>query len=199
MQNHAETLASLLGAFMRRAASIPENAASSDHRCQKIASDIMRIIQHGSTSGPFKIERRGRKRTHDKAWAWDCLLAMAIESPDGLPHKQLIMANRLRGCFEHAARPVPGDTWLNKVVGEFYRSSNRMAEDAILRFRRSPDLQATFANQEEYVAWDRARIMLDRQWHESLLLQEKYATPQEYIAQRSFSRNSRIFADDPRP
>ncbi len=184
MSKEAETLSGLLAAFMRRLSVTPENASALDGVSNKICAEIINLIRSGAAAKPVKVERRGRKPSHDLGWANACLLSMALESPDGLPFKQRILVDRLRGCFERSGRAIPGDSWLSQTVGAFYRSSNALAHDAIVRFRASADLQQLFQTEHEYVAWDRARIMLERQWHDNPSLQERYGTPQAYIIER---------------
>lgn len=192
----AQRLAFLLGSVVRRASQVSEDCLTTDPRLLKITEDIVRLFRLPAVAERVRIDRRGRPRKHDAKWARDVLIALAIESPDGLPFIQKTLVDRLRLAFEDDGREVPGDTWLAKHVGDFYRSANMIEINARQQFRQSSDLQSAFHSEAAFVAFRKTRTMLERQWFESTALQLMHPTPQHYIDSRAMSGNLRTFEDE---
>lgn len=146
-------IATIIGGLARRALEIPAEKLPEDPHSLKLAEDFLELVGLDNRASPVRIDRRGRPRTHDMEFAKIALAGLAMASPDGLPARQWILAGRLRARFEEAGKPVPGNTWLSKVTGQFYASFNRMVHDAMSRYRGSADLQKTFGTEEAYVEY----------------------------------------------
>ena len=186
-----QSVAIAIGTIALRSLEIPQERIGNDPRILKAAEDLLKLLAVPDRPAGARIDRRGRPRTHDMGFARDAMIAMAIESPDGLPSRQSIFSARLRDRFIEAGKPEPGSTWLSKAVGGFYQSCNRLTLEAIDRFRASDDLQRTFGSEAAFVAWSKRCLMLERQWHESVELQQRFDTPQAYITHRAKAANLR--------
>jgi hypothetical protein len=174
-----------IGGLARRAVDLPQESLASDPRALKLAENVLTLLGVDDRCQSVRIDRRGRPRTHDMEFAQVCLLEMAIESPDGLPSKQWRLAARLRDRIAEAGKPLPGDTWLSKVVGQFYASVNRLTREAISHYRASEDLQRTFGDEAAYVAWRKACELAERRWRASIELQEHFTSLHDYVRHRA--------------
>lgn len=190
-----QAVAAAIGKIARRAIEIPEARLTFDHAALRAADELIEALGCNARA-PIAIDRRGRPRRHDEGWARDCLIAMTIESPDGLPPIQAALVDRLADRFLEAGKPVPGLTWLRKVVGAFYQSCNRLTIEARRRYRESVELQLTFETEQAYISWRKRRLMLEARWYESAELQASFESPHDYIESRLPARNLRLFAAD---
>lgn len=100
----AQEVALLFLSIVRRVTEIPTDAAISDARLLALAEDFLKLLKRSHMPSAH-IERRGRPRTHDVKWANDCLIAMAIESPDGLASFSLAKMFMLPSQYEKQTLP----------------------------------------------------------------------------------------------
>lgn len=178
-------LAVAIGSLARRAVDLPQESLPSDPRALKLAENVLSLLGVDDRCSAVRIDRRGRPRTHDMEFAQVCLLEIAIESPDGLPSKQWRLAARLRDRIAEAGKPLPGNTWLGKVVGQFYASVNRLTREAISHYRASEDLQKAFNDEASYVAWRKICELAERQWRASIELQVQFTSLPDYVRHRA--------------
>jgi hypothetical protein len=178
-------LAVAIGGLARRAIDLPEQTLPTDPRALKLAENVLSLLGVDDRCSPVRIDRRGRPRTHDMDFAQACLREMAIESPNGLPARQWRLGARLRDRIAEAGKPIPGETWISKVVGRFYALVNRLMREAISHYRSSEDLQNTFGDEAAYVAWRRICDLAEQHWRASIELQEQFTSLHHYMRHRA--------------
>src|SRR4051794_21121860 len=97
-------------------------AAAPDGDRGRLAAEVVGILSNLlPKTGPLpRTGKRGRRRVYDREWALSHLVEILSTDPDGLASPQSLFIDRLRSRFADHGRPVPGETWLKKTVGEFY-------------------------------------------------------------------------------
>ncbi|MFT3673553.1 hypothetical protein [Aestuariivirga sp.] len=179
-ESDAAQLALALAEFIERYRRIKLGRASEDAGCLRIANHLIKIVKR--TAEKKSKSPAGRKPTHDRQWCRSALLDIMTRDPDGLPPVQASMVEMLRLRLEHDGRPMPGDTWLKKIVSEFYAEARLFEEDAIEKFKRSKALHRTFDGDfSKFLAFRRSRLGMDEEWRRSPEMQKKYPTKEAYI------------------
>lgn len=125
--------------------------------------------------------RRGPKIRHDRDWAMNRLLEFAIEDPDGLPAKQTDLVERLRIAFEMHQPTVPGETWLKRVVCEFYRRAEAQDRELGEKYRKSPEIWSLFPTEKEFIFRSRIELRFEEQWWREKALRQRFLTASDYV------------------
>lgn len=124
--------------------------------------------------------KRGPKR---EGWDWARARLIALaKSPDGLPDSQAKLINWLGNQFGESGVDVPSGSKLKRMVSEFYGWQAVLDEAAGIRYRASPDLQAAFESEEEYLQWKQLQDRLAQKFLHDAKLQKKFGTPDRYLA-----------------
>lgn len=157
----AGQFAEALAAFVRVQAGLRLDDVAADPRCRQFAGQLLDHLQAGNGACRAGKGRGGRPPVHDRDWALSVLFDVTLRDPDGMPATQSILVSRLADAFAAAGRPTPGSFWLKACAREFFRRVSAFEAESRNTYRGSPDLQAIFNSESEFLAFRRHQRSLD--------------------------------------
>jgi len=153
------------------------------------ASEFARCLSSIAPRQEAGRRNAGRKPVHDAEWARGILLDMVANDPDGIPSNQTIMINRLRAAFQRRGGTTPpGLSWLKETVSAFYAAARIKDAAAREKYRKSPDLQAVFEAESDFIIFSRAADRLEEKWWRDENLRRRHPTAADYIETTMSSR-----------